>query len=46
MHIRSGLNMDVHIGRRDLSYDMTIRDVRFFEKNIFISFALTKIGVL
>jgi hypothetical protein len=46
MRVRSGLNMDIHIGRRELSYDMTIRDVRFFEKNVFISFALTKIGVM
>lgn len=43
--VRNGLNMTVHVDQRTLTYDMTIRDVRFFEKNIFISFALTKIGV-
>ncbi len=45
MHVHHGLNMSIHIPERTLSYDMTIKDVRFLEKNIFISFALSKIGV-
>ncbi len=45
MHIERGLNMNIHIPERTLSYDMTIQDVRFLEKKVFISFALSKIGV-
>ncbi len=44
--VRNGLNTDVHIGERRLSYDMVIRDVLCFERSIYISFALTKIGVM
>lgn len=43
--IRNGMQMGIHTGERTLSYDMTITDVRFYEKNVFIAFALSKIGV-